>query len=230
MADVKKTSRPLTKNAIVDLIKGADGSHWNSVWGSRTVPTVGDSAKWYEKLGSKLFNSDAAKRAAFNDYTKLVENGVSEDVAKSKILEFYNTAAKSPFSSEKSDLVELATKLDDGSIQKKTYRPSALGRTASVATEYAKAHPGQVLGTAATTAGSLAGLFDNDKIGGQLVATGLGAAVPKLLGMKLNPLMAYNVAAGAGSLGALFDKLREKKADERAAMANNPYGREEYVR
>ena len=230
MADIKKINRPITKNAIVDLIKGADGSHWNSVWDSRTVPSVGDSAKWYEKLGAKMYNSDAAKYAAFNDYTKLVENGVAEDVAKSKILDFYNTAAKTPFSSEKSDLVELAKKLDDGTVKKSMYSPSAFGRTANIATQYAKAHPGQVLGTAATTAGSLAGLFDNDKIGGQLVATGLGAAIPKFFNMKLNPLMAYNVAAGAGTLGALFDKLREKKADERAAMANSPYGKEEYVR
>ena len=230
MADIKKLNRPLTKNAISDLLKGADGAHWNSVWDSRVVPNAGDSAKWYEKLGAKMYNSDAAKYAAFNDYTRLVESGVAEDVAKSKILDFYNTAAKSPFSSEKSDLVELATKLDDGTVKKSMYSPSALGRTASIATEYAKSHPGAVLGTAATTGMSLAGLFDNDKIGGQLVATGLGAAVPKLLGMKLNPLTAYNVAAGAGALGSLFDKLREKKADERAAMANRPYGKEEYVR
>lgn len=80
------------------------------------------------------------------------------------------------------------------------------------------------LGTAANVGGNLAGLFDNDKIGGQLVGTAIGAGVPALLGAKLGPLAYVNLAAGGGLIGSLFDTLRAKKEQEQQ------YGREEYVR
>jgi hypothetical protein len=81
------------------------------------------------------------------------------------------------------------------------------------------------LGTVANVGTNVAGLLDNDKIGGQLIGAAVGAGVPALLGAKLGPLAYINLAAGGGNIGALFDTLRAKKADERAQ-----YGKEEYVR
>jgi hypothetical protein len=81
------------------------------------------------------------------------------------------------------------------------------------------------LGTVANVGANVAGLFDNDKVGGQLIGAAIGAGVPALLGAKLGPLAYVNLAAGGGIVGSLFDTLRAKKADERAQ-----YGKEEYVR
>lgn len=187
-----------------------------------------EGTPWLNRLGNKLFRSESMAREAFDDMQFRMAAGTDKDAALKATLAQFKKDAASPFDVTKTHVGDIAKTLDDGTTQTLSLHTSPLGHTATGAWNYAKANPGAVLGTAATTAGSLAGLFDNDKIGGQLVATGLGAAVPKLLGMKLNPLMAYNVAAGAGALGSLFDTLRAKKADERAAMQS--YGREGYVR
>ena len=76
-----------------------------------------------------------------------------------------------------------------------------------------KAHPGKAAGTGLNAAGNIAGLVDNDKILGQVLGTAGGA----LLGSKLlgfGPLGIANMAMGGGNLGALFDALRSKKAQE----------------
>ena len=199
-------------------------------WKERFSGELADGSPWIERLGHKMYGSEGMARRGFDDF--IVRGGLGENTADalSGTLDFYDKASKTPFATPKTHVLDVVEDLGDGKSKTIAYNVSPMGETLGGAWNYAKANPGAVLGTAATTAGSLAGLFDNDKIGGQLVATGLGAAVPKLLGMKLNPLMSYNIAAGAGTLGALFDKLREKKADERAAMTNNPYGRESYVR
>ena len=64
----------------------------------------------------------------------------------------------------------------------------------------------------------LAGLFDNSKVGGQLVGLGAGAG----LGYKVLPMLMQNVSPqakilatlGGGTLGALFDSLRQKQENE----------------
>jgi hypothetical protein len=98
---------------------------------------------------------------------------------------------------------------------------------------FTKAHPYQALGTGANAAGNVAGLFDNDKILGQAVGTGLGLAAPKLLSMVPGPIGAFgkglgllgkaNFAMGGGNLGALFDSLRAKQEQEQMA-AQQYYG------
>lgn len=101
---------------------------------------------------------------------------------------------------------------------------SDAGTTGRLLWENIKAHPFKSAGIGLGTATNVAGLFDNDKIGGQLVGGGLGAlAGVKLLPMLMGgPATIPNVALaalGGGTLGSLFDKLRAKKDEEEAAMA-----------
>jgi hypothetical protein len=76
-----------------------------------------------------------------------------------------------------------------------------------------KKHPGEAAGTGLLAAGNIAGLVDNDNLLGQVLGTAGGA----LLGSKLldfGPLGIANTAMVGGGLGALFDALRSKKAQE----------------
>lgn len=100
----------------------------------------------------------------------------------------------------------------------------SLGNTAKLLGANLTSNLPATLGTAANIGANVAGLFDNDKIGGQLIGTALGAGIPALFGAKLGPLAYVNLAAGGGTLGSLFDTLRAKKAQEQQ------YGKEEYVR
>lgn len=94
---------------------------------------------------------------------------------------------------------------------------------------YAKAHPVATVGTGLNAAGNVAGLFDNDKLLGQLGGAALGYFAPSLLGKVLgksivtSPLLRANLAMGGGSLGALFDNLRAKKEQEQAMLAQQQY-------
>ena len=197
-------------------------------WNENFAGDLAEGTPWLERLGHKLYGSEGMARRGFDDFLARKAAGNADDAALAGTLEYFNKASKSPFDATKTHVGDIVNKLDDGTSKTFAYNVSPLGESVGGAWNYAKAHPGQVLGTAATTAGSLAGLFDNDKIGGQLIATAAGAAIPKIFNMGLNPLTAYNIAMGAGTLGSLFDTLRARKADERAAMSN-PYGRE-YVR
>jgi hypothetical protein len=102
-------------------------------------------------------------------------------------------------------------------------KTSALGNTAKLLGANIKAHPWITAGTALNAGGNLAGLFDNDKMLGQILGTAAGAIVPSALGMGLSPLAAANVAMGTGNLGALFDTLRSKSEQEQAAQLPAKY-------
>ena len=82
------------------------------------------------------------------------------------------------------------------------------------------AHPGATIGTAANIGVNLSGLFDNDKFGGQLIGGALGGLIPHFAGAELGPLGMINAVGIGGALGSLFDKLREKKAQEQAMSQN----------
>ena len=213
----------LTKEQLEALF-----NEFNPAWEGVFANELADNASWRARLGRKMYNTDSGQARALKDAIEMVAGGVSEKDAAQNVTDFYRKAALDPFSTESINLGKITVKGADGADVVEDLVGNPMGRTAKIGAGIVKAHPWQSLGAAAGTAGSLAGLFDNDKIGGQLIATGLGAAIPAIAGMKLNPLTAYTVATGAGSLGALFDTLRSKKADERAAMQG--YGREEYVR
>lgn len=203
---------------------------FNPAWEGMFADELAADASWRAKLGRKLYNTESGEARAFEDFINLTSSGVPEADALSKVTGFYNEAVSNPFSTKNVDLGNVMVTGADGNPVAKKLVQAPMGRTAKVGGGILKAHPMQALGTAATTAGSLAGLFDNDKIAGQLIGTAAGAAIPAIAGMGLSPLAAYNVAAGAGTIGSLFDVLRAKKADERAAMAKSSYGKEQYVR
>lgn len=199
---------------------------------------VGTERPGLANLGRKLFNNKYGRDRALTEVARLVEAGVPQDEAITSVSNLYKKAVDSPFAMGGINLGTVGV-VDEagkpvvdaaGNAVTRTLTGSPLRSAMGVGMNAIKANPGWSLGAAAGTAGSLAGLFDNDKIAGQLIGTAAGAAIPALAGMGLSPLAAYTVATGAGSLGALFDNLRSKKADERAAMARNPHGREEYVR
>ena len=85
-------------------------------------------------------------------------------------------------------------------------------------------------GPAALLAGggalNLAGLFDNDKVGGQLVGAGagagLGALASHLLGKQLGVPGYIGAALLGGGIGSGIDILRSKRDQARQAYAQNP--------
>ena len=95
---------------------------------------------------------------------------------------------------------------------------------------YVKANPWESAGLGLLGAGNIAGLFDNDKVGGQLLGGGLGTAgallIPKLLNKAaLSTPAVAGIGMGAGAVGALFDALRanaDKKRQE-AMMLQGGY-------
>ena len=91
------------------------------------------------------------------------------------------------------------------------------------AVQSAKMHPWATAAGGVTGALNIAGLFDNDKVGGQLLGAGAGLAIPALLAKggaisALNPGTAAIISGAGGALGSLFDKLRAKKEAEQQAM------------
>jgi hypothetical protein len=94
---------------------------------------------------------------------------------------------------------------------------SPLGTTLGAGWDVVKAHPGASIGTGLNAAGNVAGLFDNDKILGQVLGTAGGALAGKLLGpvAGFGGLGIANTAMLGGNLGALFDVLSAKREKER---------------
>lgn len=74
---------------------------------------------------------------------------------------------------------------------------------------YIKAKPIMSTGLGVTGAANIAGLFDNNKIGGQLLGGALGgiATIP----FKMTPQGRILAAMAGGGLGALYDNLAAKK-------------------
>lgn len=84
---------------------------------------------------------------------------------------------------------------------------------------FMKAHPYQSAGLGILGGANVAGLFDNDKVGGQLGGAALGA----LADIPLHALagttgvnLAWAPMVG-GAIGSLFDKAREAKANQKQA-------------
>ena len=85
-----------------------------------------------------------------------------------------------------------------------------------------KANPAMGVGIGGTGLANIAGLVDNDNVGGQLLGLGGGAAVgqfllPKLM-QNVSPQAKVLATLGGGTLGSLFDALRQKQEDEYAAQ------------
>lgn len=173
-----------------------------------------EGASWLEKLGAGIYGSESAKQNAFDILSSMPENSwTPENLAAYQA--HMQKGAASPFSTIADSKIDFIG--NDGKTSSVSMNP--LATTGQIAFTDMKTHPGKYLGTALNTSGALAGLLDNDKVGGQIATTAAGAIIPKLLGMKLGPLAAYNIAVGAGHLGSLFDNLRAKKEQEQAGYS-----------
>ena len=96
----------------------------------------------------------------------------------------------------------------------------------SAPVQWTMAHPGPAALLAGGGALNVAGLFDNDKVGGQLVGAGagagLGALASHLLGKKLGVPGYIGAALLGGGIGSGIDMLRSKRDQARQAYAQNP--------
>lgn len=92
--------------------------------------------------------------------------------------------------------------------------------------QWAMANKGPAALLAGGSALNLAGLFDNDKVGGQLVGAGagagLGALASHLLGKQLGVPGYIGAALLGGGIGSGIDILRSKRDQARQAYAQNP--------
>ena len=93
---------------------------------------------------------------------------------------------------------------------------------------YGAAHPFTTAGLGLTGAANLGGLFDNDKIGGQLIGGTAGGLaghylLPTVLGTAVSPQAQVLMGLSGGALGALFDKLRQNKEEEYQSKLNTVY-------
>ena len=95
--------------------------------------------------------------------------------------------------------------------------------------DWTKNHKLATAGTGLNALGNVAGLTDNDKLLGQAAGTAIGAFAPKLIqkftGIPINlgGLGKANLAMLGGNLGALFDTLRSKSEQEKAAQMPSSY-------
>lgn len=180
---------------------------------------IGKASKddpFLERIGSSIYGSGATKDYLMKKMSQLPqEMWTPETLAalQSGVMD----SASTPFSMTKN--VDIPYTLKDGTT--KSLKMSPFDNTLGIVGSNIAAHPGATLGTAANLGMNVSGLFDNDKFGGQLVGSIAGAAIPKLFGMDLGPLGMINAAGIGGNLGALFDKLREKKAQEQQQYGGN---------
>ena len=206
---------PQMTEAELKAYKEALSKRLDPLWKARTQAPLADNASMLEKLGRKLYSTPSTVSRATDDVALLMSGNspLSFDDASSKVLDFYESASKSPFNSQINDLGTVKSMVDGKEVAT-NLKPSALGTSAKLGFDAVKAHPGATLGTIANAGMNLSGLLDNNKFGGQLIGTLAGAVVPKVFHMGLSPLVAANVAMGGGALGSLFDILRAKKEQE----------------
>lgn len=107
--------------------------------------------------------------------------------------------------------VPMADALSEAGLDASVGNVSGLGTTMGALGQNIKAHPMMSAGIGILGAGNIAGLFDDNKIGGQLAGGIAGGVLPGLLGSTAGPAGRAMMALGGGQLGALFDKLRAKK-------------------
>ena len=102
---------------------------------------------------------------------------------------------------------------------------ATFGDMATVGRDYLGQHKLGAMAGAGLALGNLGGLTDNDKFGGQLgglALGGLGAHALLENGAMAHPGIATLMTLGGGQLGALFDKLRAKREQQRGQMQQMP--------
>ena len=209
MAGKKKAATgaaPKPKKPYVDPMAGitfdkSGKPNWESTASllDGVMPTVGKDTGLLQRWAQSLYGTEANKQRLADAYIRQLgdENPIGLD-------EFMAGQAKAM--------------ADPTGI-----KSGGLGNTLGAIGANIKAHPWAAAGTAALGATNLAGLFDNDRIGGQLLGGGLGAGAALLLpklnsNWKLGGLGIANMIQAGGALGSLFDKLKSKQDAERDAQ------------
>lgn len=164
------------------------------------IPTSeGDG--YFRQLLNQLYNSNANWNRVRASGLKGVDEAGAEDALKKMFAE-QRAFGEHP----------LKTKVDLGNGQ----TGNALKNTMGALGANIQAHPVQAAGLGVLGATNIAGLVDDDKIGGQLVGTLGGGALAHFL--PVSPVAKLAIGMGGGTLGSLFDKLRAKKEAEQQAM------------
>lgn len=91
--------------------------------------------------------------------------------------------------------------------------PLASGQAGNIVRSAIKSHPFKTAGIVGGGLANIAGLTDNDKVGGQIAGLAGGAILPWLIGAS-NPSTYVLGSLTGGTLGSLFDKLRQQQEDE----------------
>lgn len=173
---------------------------------------IGDMSDegWLARMGGGIYGSDATKNYVYNQMAKLPSDMWTPDTLKT-VTSSLSEGASTPFSTKAGLKIPYTV---DG--KEHVLKSTPLKDTLGIAGANIGAHPGAAFGTAANIGVNLSGLFDNDKFGGQLIGGALGGLIPHLANVGLGPLGMVNAVGIGGALGSLFDKLREKKAQEQA--------------
>lgn len=95
----------------------------------------------------------------------------------------------------------------------------SLKTKAMPALDYIKANPEVSATLGMSGVANLAGLFDNNKIGGQLGGLAGTGALIHHIAPTLDPQTQIAIALTGGGLGALFDKIRAMK-EQQSQYAN----------
>lgn len=161
---------------------------------------------------SKMSKVFPEHESAYNDINSVLSNDGIPQVEKDAAL-----AKLKSISDDYSGVEEMLatnpfkTKLDVNGVEMNPlkYNLGAIGKSI-------QAHPLAAAGMGALGVANIAGLTDDDKIGGQLVG-GLGGGL-LASALNVNPMAKLAIGMGGGALGSLFDKLRAKKEAEQQAL------------
>lgn len=191
-----KTS--LLQQLYAQTVQGAGGDEWNQNVLNKLYPDDSARISEIDDILSNTKRLGKKRKADLMDELLTINN--RQDTA-------LNAMAANPFK----------TKLDIGDGQ----TVNSLANTANLVGANIKAHPFKAAGLGIGAGMNIAGLFDNDKIGGQLLGTGAGVALPALLTKlgalsSITPMGRIGWALGGGALGSLYDKLMAKKEEEQA--------------
>lgn len=167
------------------------------------------NTKYGSKLSEWLYN---AENGLLNPINISNSSGINSDVYKDKPIDFSKKNFAKGF--EPDDLKKYQSR--EKFLTEASANPFANPST-SLKGLFLKMrqHPFKTAGLGITGAMNIAGLLDDEHVGGQI----LGAAVPGLVAgvAGASPYTIAMSALGGGSIGSLFDKLRTKR-DEQQAM------------
>ena len=93
------------------------------------------------------------------------------------------------------------------------------GNAGNILKAYIGAHPVKSAATAGLGLANISGLTDNDYYGGQLAGLAAGGLGSAFLGGGFSPI----ATMAGGALGSLFDKLRQKQAENNRQSQYNQY-------